>query len=109
MQIMDLIKRKIVRGELPPGSKIPSVRELSSKIGVNPNTISRAYAELEREGVIEVRRGQGTFVTQNLNTIKMMKKEMAEASLNSFIESLKAIGFDKNEILRLVKQKLEGN
>ncbi len=62
VQIMDEIRRALVRGTLAPEDPIPSVRELASTLQVNPRTVSQAYAELEREGVVYVRRGQGTFV-----------------------------------------------
>lgn len=62
-QIIRQIKELIARGGLVQGEKLPSVRELSSMILVNPNTVSRAYQELEREGVIETLRGKGTFVS----------------------------------------------
>ena len=63
VQIMDEIRRALVRGVLRPEEPLPSVRELSSSLQVNPRTVSQAYAELEREGVVYVRRGQGTFVS----------------------------------------------
>lgn len=62
VQIMDEIRRALVRGTLRPGDPVPSVRELSAALQVNPRTVSQAYAGLEREGVVFVRRGQGTFV-----------------------------------------------
>ena len=62
VQIMDEIRRALVRGTLRPEDPLPSVRELSAALQVNPRTVSQAYAELEREGVVYVRRGQGTFV-----------------------------------------------
>ena len=62
VQIMDEIRRALVRGTLGPDDPLPSVRELAVSLRVNPRTVSQAYAELEREGVVYVRRGQGTFV-----------------------------------------------
>ena len=63
VQIIDEIRRGLVRGTLRPEEPLPSVRELASSLRVNPRTVSQAYAELEREGVVYVRRGQGTFVS----------------------------------------------
>lgn len=65
IQIMEMINKKIVRNEWKAGEKLPSVREMAVKTGVNPNTIQRTYSELERMGIVETRRGQGTFVTEN--------------------------------------------
>ena len=62
VQIMDEIRRALVRGALGPEDPLPSVRELAAALQVNPRTVSQAYAELEREGTVYVRRGQGTFV-----------------------------------------------
>ena len=62
-QIMDEIRRGVVLGVWPPEEPLPSVRQLASELRVNPNTVQQAYRELEREGVVYVQRGQGTFVT----------------------------------------------
>ncbi len=62
VQIMDEVRRALVRGALGPEDPLPSVRELAGELRVNPRTVSQAYLELEREGVLYVRRGQGTFV-----------------------------------------------
>jgi GntR family transcriptional regulator len=63
VQIMDEIRRGIVLGTLPPDEPLPSVRQLAGDLRVNPNTVQQAYRELERDGVVYVRRGQGTFVS----------------------------------------------
>lgn len=62
VQIMDEIRRAIVLGTLAPDEPLPSVRQLAVELRVNPNTVSQAYRELERQGIVRVRRGQGTFV-----------------------------------------------
>lgn len=64
-QIMDEVKRGIVLGTIRPDEPLPSVRQLAMELRVNPNTVQQAYRELEREGVVYVRRGQGTFIAQN--------------------------------------------
>jgi len=107
IQIMENLKSKIARGELKPGDKLPSVRELSGKIGVNPNTIARAYSELEREGVIMTRRGQGTYVTDDPRKVTEIREEMAASALSTFLESLRALGLSRDEILSLIAKKLE--
>jgi GntR family transcriptional regulator len=65
-QIVDQIKEAVARKVLQPGDKLPSVRELSAMITINPNTIAKAYQELEREGVLEVLRGRGTFIAERI-------------------------------------------
>jgi len=107
IQIMENIKSKIARGELKPGSKLPSVRELSGDMGVNPNTIARAYSELEREGVIVTRRGQGTYVTDDHQKVLKIRDEMAASALSTFLESLRALGLSNEEILNLIAKTLK--
>ncbi|HHW99476.1 MAG TPA: GntR family transcriptional regulator, partial [Firmicutes bacterium] len=63
VQLQNQVKQAIAGGVLAPGEQLPSVRELAGRLAVNPNTIARAYQELEREGLIETLRGRGTFVT----------------------------------------------
>ena len=77
IQIMNLLKSKMVSGEISGGDKLPSVREFSKELKVNPNTIQRAYQELEREELVFTQRGMGTFVTEDIEIIKRLKKNMA--------------------------------
>jgi len=63
LQIMDEVRRSLVLGTLKPEDALPSVRQLASELRVNPNTVAQAYRELERDGVVYVRRGQGTFIS----------------------------------------------
>ena len=62
LQIMDEVRRGVVLGTLRPDEALPSVRQLAAELRVNPNTVQQAYRELEREGVVYVRRGMGTFI-----------------------------------------------
>ena len=64
LQLSERINNQIVRKELSAGEKLPSVREMAIRSGVNPNTVQRTYSELERMGIVETKRGQGTFVTE---------------------------------------------
>jgi GntR family transcriptional regulator len=68
VQIMDEVRRAIVLGTLRPDEPLPSVRQLAADLRLNPNTVQQAYRELEREGVVYVRRGQGTFVAEALSS-----------------------------------------
>ena len=69
-QLMDTLKRRIVTGRYLPGEKLPSVRELAAEAGINPNTVQRAFSELEREGLIYTQRATGKYVTENEADIK---------------------------------------
>lgn len=88
LQIMDEVRRALVVGTLRAEDPLPSVRELASQLGVNPRTVSQAYGELEREGVVYVRRGQGTFVAPDVRPESqalargVAKRALAEARRN---------------------------
>lgn len=75
LQIMTYLKKEIIIGKLQPGDKIPSVRELASELQINPNTVQRTFQELEREGIVETRRGLGRYVTSEESKIMEIKKK----------------------------------
>lgn len=107
LQIMNYIKLQIVTGKLGPGEKIPSVRELASELKINPNTIQRTFQELEREGIAESRRGLGRFVTSEDEKIMSIKKEMASELLEHFIGGMRELGFDSDNIVKIVAESVE--
>jgi GntR family transcriptional regulator len=107
LQIMNMIKKQIVSGELKGGDKLASVRDLSTELKVNPNTIQRVYKELEREGLAYTQRGMGTFVTEDENAIYSLRQDTAKEVMESFIEGMKHLGFGNDEILDLVSKKLK--
>ena len=110
IQIMFEIKRRISIGQLNPGEKLPSVRDLADELKVNPNTIVRAYQELEREGITETRRGMGTFVVENeKNTVSEMKNTIGKTFVNEFIKKMHDAGVSNNEIITLVKEAIGEN
>ena len=102
-QIIEHMKFFIISGELKPGSKLASVRDLASEAGVNPNTMQRALAELERTELVYSNRTSGRFITENEDIIKMTKTEVAEKNIQLFLDNMKKIGYDKNETLSLLK------
>jgi len=104
MQIMDYIKKKIIKGEIKGGDKLPSVRELSTDLTVNPNTISRAYQELEREGLTFTQRGMGTFITEDSNSIYDLKKSMATELVSMFVSQIRELGFNNEEVLKVIQE-----
>ena len=106
IQIMNLIKRRIVKGEIRRGDKLPSVRDLSTELKVNPNTIQRSYHELERENLVFTQRGMGTYVTEDENIIKELKQSMASSLVNSFIQDMRSLGFDLEEIVSIIDEKM---
>lgn len=106
IQIMNYIKGEIVTGKLKPGDKILSVRELASELQINPNTVQRTFQELEREEIVETRRGMGRYVTSNEDTILTIKKEMAKDVLDRFIRGMQDLGFEGEEILAAVAENI---
>ncbi|MCM3626485.1 GntR family transcriptional regulator [Paenibacillus glycanilyticus] len=103
IQIMNYVKKQIIAGKLNPGDKIESVRDLALELQINPNTIQRTFQELEREGIVETRRGLGRFVTSEESTIMQIKKEMAGELLDRFVQGMKELGFEKDDIIAIVK------
>ncbi|MEK3982436.1 GntR family transcriptional regulator [Paenibacillus sp. FSL K6-3166] len=106
IQIMNYIKGEIVTGKLKPGDKILSVRELASDLQINPNTVQRTFQELEREEIVETRRGMGRYVTNNEGTILTIKKEMAKDVLDRFIRGMQDLGFQGEDILAAVAESI---
>jgi len=101
-QIIDEFKRRIARGELGPGDRIPSQREFAAMAQVNPNTVQRAYREMEQERIAETLRGQGTFICSDPDLVARIREEMAERALVSFVEEMRALGYSRENVLDLV-------
>ena len=99
LQIADKIIQQMVRHELKPGDKIPSVREMAIQTGVNPNTIQRTYAELERMAIVETKRGQGTFVVENEKLIQELKIQLQKDVISIFVNNMRELGFSENEMV----------
>jgi GntR family transcriptional regulator len=102
LQIMQYIKRQIVTGTLKAGDKIPSVRELAAELQINPNTVQRTFQELEREEVVETKRGLGRYVTSEESKIMTIKKEMAGELLERFLTGMQELGIDEQDIVTIV-------
>ncbi len=100
LQIADTITDKVVSGEFPAGEKIPSVRELASEMGVNPNTIMRTYSELQAMNIIENQRGIGYFVNPQAQRIILQnkKKEFFNNILPEFLKQAALLGITADEL-----------
>ena len=105
LQIIELIKTKIISGEYKSQQRLPSVRELSYEFGVNPNTIQKALVELEDIGLIYTERTNGKFVTQNENIIKNIKEETIIARINDFYDSMRGLGLSKKDIIDYIDRR----
>lgn len=104
IQVMNLIRKKIVLGEIKEGDKLSSVRELSTELKVNPNTIQRAYQELEREGLVFTQRGMGTFATEEGKVLDQLKIDMASNMVKTFVKEMKSIGYKGKDIIKLINE-----
>ncbi|MDR2597784.1 MAG: GntR family transcriptional regulator [Treponema sp.] len=97
-QIILQFSRAFVRGNIQPGERIPSIRELSTLLKVNTNTIQRVYQEMERDEMINSKRGTGYFFTEDRKMIEKMRRNLAQESLNRFVEEMRALGCADTEI-----------
>ena len=103
-QLIEQIKVGIVTGGFPPGERLPSVRDLATEAGVNPNTMQRALAELERDGLVYSQRTAGRFVTEDQTMIEQAKRGLAERHIKTFLKAMNRLGFQREEILTLLRQ-----
>ena len=108
-QLVEQIKLGIVSGSLLPGERLMSVRDMATEAGVNPNTMQRALQELERDGMVYSQRTAGRFVTENMQVIERAKKKFAEEQIRGFLEAMKKLGYQQEEILALLEEKEEEN
>jgi GntR family transcriptional regulator len=106
-QVIDGVKSAIAKGWLQPGEKLPAVRELAMELTINHNTVVKAYAELEREHVIEMVRGRGTFVTRQpiVPNAEIRIRELRESVLRLAIEAYH-LQIQDDELIDMLKQSL---
>jgi GntR family transcriptional regulator len=110
LQLMEQIRFGVETGALRPGDQLPGIRRLAEMVVMNPNTVAKAYKELEHEGLIELRQGSGAFISTDLNTGEMagrMKK--AKPLVKHAIERLLALGLSAEEVRRLVEAELSSH
>lgn len=107
-QLVELIKLGIISGKWQPGAKLPSVRDLAEEAGVNPNTMQRALADLEKDGLVYSKRTSGRFITEDNNMIDSVRSAVAAENINNFIESMKKLGFTPEQTLIAFKTAVEG-
>ena len=105
-QLIQQVKVGIVTGAFPPGERLPSVRDMATEAGVNPNTMQRALAELERDGLVYSQRTAGRFVTEDNTMINTAKRSLAERHVKTFLEAMLRLGFQKDEIIDLISKEL---
>ena len=107
LQIVEKIKAGIILGEPALGGRLMSIRDMALKMGVNPNTMTRVYAELETEKIVETRRGMGTFVADDPELINRLKGQVIDERLATVVGSLAEAGFSDEQIMSSVRTALE--
>ena len=101
-QLVDAIKFSIVSGELLPGARMSTVRDLALEAGVNPNTMQRALQQLEREGLVYSQRSSGRFVTEDVSAIDRARSALAAEYVRRYRESMRSLGFTEEEMRALL-------
>ena len=102
-QIVEKIQLRIISGYYPAGTKLPSVRDLAAEAGVNPNTMQKAFMELERSGLLTTMRTSGRIVTEDENMIKEIKETIAKQEIEQFFNKMREIGFSPEQTMNLAE------
>jgi GntR family transcriptional regulator len=109
LQLMEQVKHSIETGALRPGEQLPGIRPLAEELVINPNTVAKAYRELEHEGIIELRHGAGAFVSAAARTKKLTDRLRAgQVIVAAAMEKLRARGLSDDEVRRLFEAELAG-
>lgn len=109
LQIVERIQMDIISGKYAPGDKLPSVRDLAGEAAVNPNTMQKAFAELERTGLVYSMRTSGRYITEDTTMIEELKASLAKEKINEFLELMQKLGYKNEEILSLMNQTMKGD
>ncbi len=103
LQILQRVYAKILLGEYPSGEKLPSVIEAAMVYKVNHNTMARVYSEMVRAGVAVIRRGEGTFVTENESVLSQLHQSLRLSLLEGFITEMHSLGYSSSEVLKALE------
>ncbi|MDR1781422.1 MAG: GntR family transcriptional regulator [Bacilli bacterium] len=104
MQIIEYIIIDIINGKYIDNNKLPSVREIALALQVNPNTIQKAYTELESLDIIYTKRNSGSFVKDDNNLINKLKKELLDNKTKEYLDYMEKLGINKEEIINYIKE-----
>ena len=107
-QVVDQVESLALRGALPSGSQLPSVRQLAVELSINPNTIQRAYAELERRGVIYAAKGRGNFISDDTAVLRTRRLEEIGAQIGALVVQARALGATEAQLQGWISEKGEG-
>lgn len=104
LQLVEHLQTAIVTGEYPPGARIPPVRELAGQAGVNPNTMQRALAELEAQGLVETHRTAGRTVTQDKDAIEWLKQALARSCAGEYVRNMGRLGISQPQAAQMAAE-----
>lgn len=107
-QLVEQITQRIVSGEYRAGEKLPSVRDMAQEAAVNPNTMQKALAELERSGLVYTQRTAGRYITEDETMLEGIKADLATQQIEMFFEKMNQLGFDKDKTINLIEQTIKG-
>ena len=102
-QLIQQVTLAILSGTFPCGGRLPPVREMAAEAGVNPNTMQRALAELERTGLVYTQRTAGRFVTEDAAVVDSSKQELAHQQIGAFLHRMERMGYDREQTAQLVR------
>ena len=108
LQLIEQLELAIITGEYPPGEKIPGVRDLAAQAQVNPNTMQRALAQLETEGLVRTERTAGRYVTEDTMLIEQLRAATAEKFAEEFLEKMRGIGYSPAQVAELLARQTKG-
>ena len=106
-QLCRQLERQILVGTYPPGGRLPPVRELAAEAGVNPNTMQRALAQLEQEGLTRAGRTAGRLVTQDAAALETARKREAQAVIQQYFQAMSALGYSQERAAELLKEEFQ--
>ena len=108
MQLVDRIKQMVVSGKLQPGQQLPTMRQLATDLRINYNTVGRAYAILDQEGVISTQQGRGTYITSRLNEeqIQKLRLDKLRSMVGQILQEAVALGYGQEEIKGVIQEQL---
>ncbi len=106
-QLVERIQLDILAGQYQPGARLPSVRDLAAEAGVNPNTMQKALAELERENLVHSARTSGRFITEDTVMIEKIREELATDQIREFFDRMQQMGFDNQKTIRLIEKMMK--
>lgn len=107
LQLAEQMTRRIITGAYPPGSKLPTVRELAAEAGVNPNTMQRALAQLEQGGLTRADRTAGRLVTQDAVVLDGIRRESAQEIINQYFDAMAGLGYARAQAIAVLREEQE--